>query len=132
MKIKTKHIVLIIFIIGILYALSQCIVWKTYYPESDFEKDPFLERDPIELALEHHRSANQTKWLGCNGYTVYLPGVPDEILDEADRSEIHRIIGTADALSGEDHIQYNDRAVKFAEVYNQKRMELNKQSQPRK
>ncbi len=132
MKIKTKHIVLIIFIIGVLCALSRCIVWVPTYTHSDFEKDPILERDPSELAIEHHQSTNQIKWLGVDSYTVYLPGVPDEIQGAVKGSEIHRIIGASDSVRGTEHIQYREGAVEFAEVYNQKRMELNKQSQPKK
>jgi hypothetical protein len=132
MKIKTKHIVLIIFIIGVLYALSQCFVWQTSYPKSDFEKDPLLEKNPAELAIEHHHSASEIKWLGYYGYTGYVPGIPEEIREATDNSEVHWIVGTGDALVGEEHEQYNLVAQEFAEIYNRKRMELNKQSQPEK
>jgi hypothetical protein len=126
MKIKKRYIGLIIFSIGILYILFRCIVWVPTYTLSDFEKDPLLERNPIELAIEHHQSTNQIKWLGYYGYTGYIPGIPDEIRKATDNSEVHWIIGTGDALLGEEHEQYNLTAQEFAEIYNRKRMELNK------
>lgn len=69
---------------------------------------------------------NTFKWLGYYGYTGYVPGIPDEVREATDNSEVHWIIGTGDALSGEEHEQYNLAAQQFAEIYNRKRMELNK------
>ncbi|QBG47680.1 hypothetical protein EGM51_09845 [Verrucomicrobia bacterium S94] len=128
LKIKAPYIILIIFVIGVIFTLSKFIVWETSYPETDFAKDPFLERNPVELAIEHHQTAHKIKWLGYDGYTVYFPGVPDEILKESDRTERHRIIGTSDKLCGSKHEQYNIQAQEFAEIYNKKRLELNKQA----
>jgi len=93
----------------------------------DYETDPILKNNPKTLATSHHQNNSNIKWVGCYGYALYLPGVPDEIKWELENNNIHIIAGTSDDISGRKDANYNGKAFLFAEKYNTQRMKLDKQ-----
>jgi len=86
------------------------------------ERDPLLDKNPTQLAIKHHNTRSQIRWLGCHGFAPYLPGVTDTIKWEYKDSNIHWISGTGDDVPISP--EYNQQAELFAKVYNQKRIEL--------
>ena len=89
-----------------------------------FKKDSILDNNPNELAISHQNG--DIKWLGCHGFVPFLPGVPDNIQWNYNDKNIYWITGTSDDLSGNEHALYNTNAIKFAEKYNLKKIQLNK------
>ena len=113
----------VLFFLALLFVACADSDYNNYVDSLVDSMEWLRSADPIKDA-NGAVEKNDNRYLAVTGYSLTFPGLPEDVIPDANNKDEYKIIGFCELTEGKEHMDLCDLAANYAELYNKRILEL--------